>query len=167
MSTARDVNSMVRCVKIPVHVLKTKLSHSALVLWVKLAERSSPKNPRMTLNLQSLAEVMDRSKKTVSRLIVELEQAGLLRRGDVIDRQHRIGTLVWVKDEPPYAKASGGKPPVKKITDPLDYIPPELHGEAIRITKECTTPAEFELKINNLLREHRKRQSSSGTVGYA
>lgn len=152
---------MARCVKIPVHVLKTKLSHSALVLWVKLAERSSPKNPRMTLNLQSLSEALGRSKRTVSRLIIELEQAGLLRRGDVIDRHYRIGYLVWIKDEVVI------KAPGKKIVDPLDYLPPELHGEAIRIVKECTTPAEFELKINNLLREYRKQQAGSAAVGYA
>lgn len=145
---------MARCVKIPAHVLKTKLSHSALVLWVKLAERSSPKNPRMTLNLQSLAQALDRSKRTISRLIIELENAGLLRRGDVIDRHHRIGYLVWVEEK---------KQAEKKIIDPLDYIPLELHGEALRITKECTTPAEFELKINQLLREHRKRQGSPQT----
>lgn len=151
---------MARRVTIPTHVLKTKLSHSALALWVQLAQRSTPKKPMVTLNLQILAEALGRSKRTVSRLIIELEAAGLLMRGGVIDRHHRIGELIWVMKTKPVIK-----PVITPTTDLLDLIPPELHAQAIQIVKECNHAAEFETRINWLLRDHATARQGDNVFG--
>lgn len=149
---------MSRSVKVPSHVLDSKISHSALALWIALARRSSPKNPLMTLNLQNLAEDLGRSKRTISRLIGELEKAGLLMRTDIIDRRYKIGRLMW-NSKTVVKKPPESKPPIApvrpKLTPVLDRVPPELQAETMRLFRESIDEWDFNFKIETLLKEHR------------
>ena len=153
---------MARSVKVPAHVLDSKISHSALALWIQLARRSSPKNPLMMLNLQSLADDLGRSKRTVSRLIGELEKAGLLMRTDIIDRRHKIGRLMWTSKtpakKPPEPKPSSPSPQGGegfRVSSLLDRVPPELQAETMRLFRESLDEWDFNFKVEKLLSEHK------------
>ena len=138
---------MSRCVRIPLHVIKSKISPSAKLLWIELALLSSPKKPQVFVDLKALAEKIGRSKTTVSRLIRELEKAELLVHTGVINKCHKTYNLVCLS---PVKKLE--KKPVM-LAPALSSIPIELHPEVERICKASANETEFHAKLMILLKE--------------
>ncbi|MEI6806886.1 MAG: hypothetical protein WCK49_10360, partial [Myxococcaceae bacterium] len=85
---------MARSVRVPLHVIQSKISASAKMLWIELALLSSPKKPQVAVDPKVLAEKIARSKATLSRLIRELEKAELLVHTGVVNRYHKTYNLV-------------------------------------------------------------------------
>ncbi|MEI6806701.1 MAG: helix-turn-helix domain-containing protein [Myxococcaceae bacterium] len=138
---------MSRCVRVPLYVIESKISPSAKLLWVELALVSSPKKPQVFIDLKALAEKIGRSKATVSRLIREIEKAGLIIHTGVVNRCHKTYNLVWIKSEIKI------KSPVI-LAPTLSQIPKELHPEVIRIFKATPIEAEFHVKLMALLKNY-------------
>jgi len=137
---------MARSIRVPLHVIKSKISASAKMLWIELALASSPKRPQVFVDPKALAEKLGRSKATIGRLVAELQKAELLVHTGFINRYHKTYNLVFeVK-----------KQEVKKtiLTPTLSQIPVELHPEVIRIFKANPVEAEFNKKVMTLLKAH-------------
>ncbi len=140
---------MARCVQIPVHIIKSTISPSAKLLWMELSMISSPKRPLLMLHPETMAEKMGRSKRTIARLIKELEKAGLLVHRGYIQKRYKTYELIW----------SENKPVVKKPEpiSTLEQIPPELREQTQQIFLESRDRAEFTRRVSQLLREHREK----------
>ncbi|MEI6805287.1 MAG: helix-turn-helix domain-containing protein [Myxococcaceae bacterium] len=147
---------MARSIRVPLHVIKSKISASAKMLWIELALLSSPKKPQVAVDTKILAEKIGRSKATLSRLIRELEKAELLVHTGVVNRCQKTYNLVCLSPEA-LAKGEVVKKPEKTpviLTPTLSQIPVELHPEVIRIFKATPVEAEFNKKVMSLLKEH-------------
>ena len=157
---------MARSAMVPRHVANSKISDSAKVLWLHLAFLSSPKRPMIMLDTEKLAEKMSRSKRTISRLAKELEQAGLMVRVGYIQRHFRTYNLVWstYADLSPEALAKGEasvdklekESPKKAPVPGLDLIPPALRPDTERIFRESKSNQEFMSRVSQLLEEYRR-----------
>ncbi len=110
---------MSRFVKIPVHVLESKISASAKLLWIELARVSSPKRPTVWPNPEIFAEKMRLSVRTIRRLVGELVKAGLLTHHGYIQKRQKTYDLVWtsVAKASAYAKATADKLADKPTSD--------------------------------------------------
>ncbi|MEI6806004.1 MAG: helix-turn-helix domain-containing protein [Myxococcaceae bacterium] len=149
---------MARSVHVPLHVINSKISASAKMLWIELALVSSPKKPLVFVDKKILAEKIGRSKATLSRLIRELEKAGFIVNTGVINRYHKTYNLVWMKSGikiPPNPPLKKGEiePPII-LTPTLSKIPAVLHPEVIRIFKSTPIEAEFHTKLMALLKNY-------------
>ena len=149
---------MARCVKIPVHIIKSTISASAKLLWIELSLLSSPKRPMIMLHPESMSEKMGRSKRTIARLISELEKAGLLVRSGFIQKHYKTYTLIW-SEKKPEPKAPE---PVLKV----DSIPVELRAETERIFRESLNKEDFTWRVSELLKEHRIQYEKPPSGGY-
>ena len=136
---------MARSVRITLHVIKSKISASAKMLWIELALTSSPKRPQVSVDPKVLAEKLGRSKATIGRLIAELQKAELIVHTGFINRYHRTYNLVWI------AKKLEEKKPVL-LAPALSNIPIELHPEVERIFKASANETEFHGKLMALLK---------------
>ena len=106
---------MSRFIKIPTHILDSKISASAKLLWIELARVSSPKRPQVVANPKALAEKMGLSVSTVRRIIRELVKAELLvHNGGYIERRLKTYDLVWLP-----VKAAVQKPEPQELTPEL------------------------------------------------
>ncbi|MEI6806348.1 MAG: hypothetical protein WCK49_07585 [Myxococcaceae bacterium] len=132
---------MARSVRVPLHVIQSKISPSAKMLWIELSLMSTPKRPEVSIDTKALAEKLGRSKATVGRLTAELQKAELIVHTGFINRFHKTYDLVWIS------------PPVI-LTPTLSKIPAELHPEVIRIFKETPIEAEFHVKLMALLKRY-------------
>ena len=151
---------MARSVRVPLHVIQSKISASAKMLWIELALLSSPKKPQVAVDQKALAEKIGRSKATVGRLIRELEKAELLVHTGVVNRYHKTYNLVSIVKKPE------AKPVM--LVPSLKNIPVELHPEVIRIFKATPIQAEFHAKLMTLLKEDwemKQRQKSADWSG--
>ncbi|MEI6806295.1 MAG: hypothetical protein WCK49_07305, partial [Myxococcaceae bacterium] len=137
-----------RSVRVPLHVIKSKITASAKMLWIELALTSSPKRPLVSVDPKALAEKLGRSRTTIGRLIVELQKAELLVRTGFINRYHKTYNLVWTKGE---AVKKSEKKPVM-LAPALSSIPAELHPAVERICKESANETEFHGKLMAFLK---------------
>ncbi|MEI6804878.1 MAG: helix-turn-helix domain-containing protein [Myxococcaceae bacterium] len=141
---------MARSIRVPLHVIKSKISPSAKLLWIELALSSSPKRPQVAIDRKILAEKTGHSKATVGRLIRELEKAELLVYTGVVNRYDKTYNLVWAAKKLIEEKI---EKPVRKPVSALDLIPSGFIPEAERIFKECTGRMDFDFKMSEFLRE--------------
>ncbi|MEI6805721.1 MAG: helix-turn-helix domain-containing protein [Myxococcaceae bacterium] len=135
---------MARSVRVPLHVIKSKISASAKMLWIELALTSSPKRPQVSVVPKALAEKLGRSKATIGRLIAELQKAELIVHTGFINRFHKTYNLVWIVKKPEEI-------PVL-LAPTLKNIPVELHPEVERICKESANETEFHGKLMAFLK---------------
>ncbi|MEI6806823.1 MAG: helix-turn-helix domain-containing protein [Myxococcaceae bacterium] len=149
---------MARSVRVPLHVIKSKISASAKILWIELALLSSQKNPQVAIDTKVLAERIGRSKATLSRLIRELEKAELLVHTGVVNRHHKTYNLVRMKSGtkipliPPFSNVKI-EPPII-LTPTLSKIPAHLHADVIRIFKANPIEADFHANLMTFLKQH-------------
>lgn len=86
---------MARSIKIPLHILRSKISPSAKLLWIELSLVSSPKRPQVMVQPEELAAKMNLSVRTIRRLVAELVKAQLLIHNGYILRRVKTYHLVW------------------------------------------------------------------------
>lgn len=85
-----------RFVKLPLHILKSRISPRALAVWSAISRNGSVQKPLVWVRQPTVAEDLHCSTDTVSRALKELEKAGFIAyTGFRHQGRHKIYRIFW------------------------------------------------------------------------